>query len=136
MAIDAIPPQRHIVHLSDGSQVAAYGSSCHRQCYLEPTIARIDADVAQLKIDVTQLKVDVAQLKVDVNHLKIDVTQLKIDMAVVKERLAHMPTKAHLLVWGLGAAAVIIAAQWRIVGALLEAQNAALAAQLARAMSS
>jgi len=129
MAIDAIPPQRHVVHLSDGSQVAAYGPSCHRQCYLEPTIARIDADVAQLKIDVTQLKVDV-------NQLKIDVTQLKIDMAVVKERLAHMPTKAQLLLWGLGAAAVIIAAQWRIVGALLEAQNAALAAQLARAMSS
>jgi hypothetical protein len=71
-----------------------------------------------------------------VNQLKIDVTELKIDMATVKERLSHMPTKAHLLLWGLGAAAAIIAAQWRIVAALLEAQNAALAAQLARAMSS
>jgi hypothetical protein len=119
MAIDAIPPQRHVVHLPETSQAAAHAlpgaSCCHRLGYLEATTARIDADVAQLKIDVTQLK---------------------IDMASVKERLTHMPTKAQLLVWGLGAAAVIIAAQWRIVGALLEAQNAALAAQLARAMSS
>jgi hypothetical protein len=119
MAIDATPPQRHVVHLSDTNHVAAQGfpnvSCCHRLGYLEATTARIDADVTQLKVDVTQLK---------------------IDMAAVKERLTHMPTKAQLLVWGLGAAAVIIAAQWRIVGALLEAQNAALAAQLARAISS
>ena len=119
MAIDAIPPQRHVVHFHDANQVAAHGfpgtPCCHRLGSLEATTARIDADVTQLKVDVTQLK---------------------IDMAGVKERLTHMPTKAQLLVWGLGAAAVIIAAQWRIVGALLEAQNAALAAQLARVISS
>lgn len=126
MAIDAIPPQRHITHFPDASQVVTQTSpsmSCyHRLGYLEATTTRIDADVRLLKTDV--------------NQLKIDVTELKIDMAIVKERLNHMPTKAQLLVWGLGAATVIIAAQWRIVVALLEAQNAALAAQLARAISS
>ena len=133
MASDAIPPQRHVAHFPDTTPVTSQWlpgpSCCLRLGHLEATTARIDADVAHLRADVNHLRVDV-------NQLKVDVTELKIDMATVKERLSHMPTKAQLLLWGLGAAAVIIAAQWRIVGALLEAQNAALAAQLARAMSS
>jgi len=130
MAIDGIPPQCHVAHFPDTSPKWLPGPTCcHRLGHLEATTARIDAEV-------THLRTDVNHLRVDVNQLKVDVTELKIDMAAVKERLTHMPTKAQLLVWGLGATAVIIAAQWRIVGALLEAQNAALAAQLARAMSS
>ncbi|HMH69431.1 MAG TPA: hypothetical protein VK519_16085, partial [Pinirhizobacter sp.] len=113
MAIDAIPPQRHVAHFPDTSPQWLPGPTCcHRLGHLEATTARIDAEVTHLRADVNHLRVDVNQLKVDVNQLKVDVTELKIDMAAVKERLTHMPTKAQLLVWGLGAAAVIIAAQW------------------------
>ncbi|HEY4145895.1 hypothetical protein [Pinirhizobacter sp.] len=125
MIIDPIPPRSnmpfHFEPAVTGIQGRPIPWCCERLTKLETTTARIDADVSQLKTDVSQLKTDVSQLKVD--------------MAGVKERLLHMPTTSQLLVWGIGAAALVIGALWRIVAALLEAQNAALAAQLAKAIA-
>lgn len=56
------------------------------------------------------------------------------ELGSIMERLKHMPTKSQILTWGVVACAVIIIALWHIITVLLAANNAPLAAQIARAV--
>jgi hypothetical protein len=74
------------------------------------------------------------RLENTVDRLDQDLSGIKVSLATINERMTHIPTKAQLLGWGLLAAGVIVAALWKIIAVLLEANNAALAAQLAKSI--
>lgn len=69
-----------------------------------------------------------------VERIDSDLTAIKVSIAGIDERLKHVPTKAQLLGWGLAGAVVVVGALWKIIAVLLEANNAALAAQIAKSL--
>lgn len=69
-----------------------------------------------------------------VERIDADLTTIKVSLAGIEERLKHVPTKAQLLGWGLLGAAVVVGALWKIIAILLEANNAALAAQIVKSL--
>ena len=70
-----------------------------------------------------------------VERCETDLTAIKVSIGTIDERLKHVPTKAQLLGWGLAGAVLIVAALWKIIGTLLAANNAALAAEIVRSLS-
>ena len=70
-----------------------------------------------------------------VERIDADLTSIRVSVAGIDERLKHVATKAQLLGWGLAGAVVVVGALWKIIAILLEANNAALAAQIAKSLA-